>query len=361
MTDATRPAGTVNTWPSTRREVATRRLGLASAAALAIAIVASLSVGATGTSLAALPRAIAGALGLTDVQSSMEQLVLLDIRLPRTLLAMFVGAALAVSGAMMQGMFRNPLADPALIGVSSGAALAAVSMIVLGHSFAAPVVDALGVHALPIAAFLGGLLVTSMLVLIAGGRNISTAALLLAGLAVAALAQSLMGLVAYMSSDRELRDLTLWTLGSLAGASWSKVLGVAPFLLLTLAVLPRLIRGLDGLLLGEAEAFHLGIEVEKTKRLIILATAASVASAVAVSGIIGFVGIVVPHIVRLLSGPRHATLLPLCAALGATLTLVADMITRTIVAPAELPLGIVMAIVGAPVFLHLVLRRGAHV
>jgi len=333
-----------------------------SAAAMLLAMVLSLSIGATGISLEALPASIRAVFGAADAEATRAALVLLDIRLPRTLLATMVGACLAVSGAMMQGLFRNPLADPGLIGVSSGAALAAVTVIVMGHSVAAPLINLLGLHALPVGAFLGGMAMTGTLIMIAGSRRtISTAALLLAGLVIGALAQALMGLIAYVSDDRELRDLTLWTLGSLAGASWPKVMGVAPFALLNLLLLPSLVRSLNGLLLGEAEAFHLGVDVQRAKRVIIVATAASVAAAVAAAGIIGFVGIIVPHVVRLVSGPDHRTLLPASAMLGAALMLVADVVARIIVAPAELPLGIIVALIGAPVFLHLVLRRGAYV
>jgi iron complex transport system permease protein len=337
-------------------------LFLVSGGALLIMVVLSLSVGATGISLESIPAVLWSLSGESDDATRRAALVLIDIRLPRTFLAAMVGACLAVAGAMMQGLFRNPLADPALIGVSSGAALAAVTVIVMGHGIAAPVVAWFGPHALPVAAFIGGISVTGALVLIAGGRRtVSIAALLLAGLVIGALAQALMGLIAYLSDDRELRDLTLWTLGSLAGSSWAKVIGVAPFALLNLLLLPLLVRALNGLLLGEAEAFHLGIDVERMKRLIVVGTAASVAASVAAAGIVGFVGIIVPHVVRLVAGPDHATVLPASAMLGAALLLAADVIARMIVAPAELPLGIVVALVGAPVFLHLVLRRGAYV
>lgn len=331
------------------------------AVALGVAALLSLSVGPTGVTLEALPRAAAELLGYAERSGSHEALVLFNIRLPRTLLAMYIGAALAVAGAMMQGMFRNPLADPGLIGVSSGAALAAVSVIAFGYAHFPDVQAALGVHALPLAAFIGGVTVTALLVAITSGRRtISTAALLLAGIAVAALAQALMGFVAYLSDDRALRDLTLWTLGSLAGASWSKVLGALPLAGLLVVLLPRLVRDLNGLLLGEAEAYHLGVDVRRAKLLIVLATAAAVGAAVAVAGIVGFIGIVIPHMVRLLSGPDHRVLLPASALLGATVVLAADMLARVIVAPAELPLGIVTALIGAPFFLHLVLRRGLH-
>jgi iron complex transport system permease protein len=182
--------------------------------------------------------------------------------------------------------------------------------------------------------------------------------LLLAGIALGAFAGALTGLIAYASDDRELRDLTLWTLGSLGGASWPKVFAVMPFALLVAALTPRLIRGLNGFLLGEAEAFHLGTDVERTKRAVIVATAASVGAAVAVAGIIGFVGIVVPHMVRIIAGPDHRVVLPGSALLGAALVLLADIAARMIVRPAELPIGIVMAAIGAPVLLHLVRRRG---
>jgi iron complex transport system permease protein len=342
------------------REHLGRRLIAGSALALVVAVVLSLSIGATGITLAALWRAIDAALfGSTDPVLLTEQLVLLDIRLPRTLLGAFVGAALAVSGAMMQGLFRNPLADPGIVGVSSGAALAAVATIALGNGLAAPWVQTFGIYALPFAAFLGGFLVTALLVAIAGRRGqLMIGTLLLAGIALGAIAGALTGLIAYASDDRELRDLTLWSLGSLSGASWPKVVAIVPFAVTIAVVMPLVVRALNGFLLGEAEAFHLGVDVERTKWLIIFTTAASVGAAVAVAGIVGFVGIVVPHFVRLIAGPDHRWVLPGSALLGATLLLLADVVARMAVRPAELPLGVVMAAIGAPVFLHLVLRRG---
>lgn len=332
----------------------------ASILALAVAVVLSLSIGATGITLTALWRVIeASVFGTTDPQVVTEQLVLLDIRLPRTLLGAFVGAVLGVSGAMMQGLFRNPLADPGIVGVSSGAALAAVATIALGNGLAAPWVQTFGVYALPFAAFFGGFLTTTLLVLIAGRRGeLMIGTLLLTGIAIGAISGALTGLISYASDDRELRDLTLWSLGSLSGASWPKVIAILPFAAVIALVLPFVIRALNGFLLGEAEAFHLGVDVERTKWLVIFTTAASVGAAVAVAGIVGFVGIVVPHFVRLIAGPDHRFVLPCSALLGATLLLFADVIARMAVRPAELPLGIVMAAVGAPVFLHIVLRRG---
>lgn len=328
---------------------------------LVLAATLSIALGATGISLDALPRAVRAVFASSDDGAVLrDRLVLIDVRLPRTLLGMFVGAALALAGAMMQGMFRNPLADPALIGVSSGAALAAITVIALGNSVASGWTRTFGAYALPLAAFTGGLVATSILMLITSQRrSISTATLLLAGIALAALADSVRGLISFSSDDRELRDLTLWLFGSLAGASWSKVFGIIPFAILLALALPRLVRTLNGLLLGEAEAYHLGVSVERSKLGIVVLTAAAVGAAVAVSGIIGFVGIVVPHIVRLFAGPDHRKLLPISAILGAALVLFADVIARVVVQPAELPIGIVTAAIGAPIFLHLVLNRGA--
>jgi iron complex transport system permease protein len=342
------------------RLATTHTLLVVSAFALLVAAFLSLSIGPTGITLASLPRVLlAMSTGQYDATVSREQLVLLDIRLPRLLLGAFVGAALAVSGALMQGMFRNPLADPGLVGVSSGAALAAVVTIALGNGLAAPFTKAFGVYALPFAAFFGGVATTFLLVAIVGRQGqLAMGTLLLAGIAIGALSGALTGLISYASDDRELRDLTLWMLGSLSGASWPKVLAVLPFALVIAAALPRMVRALNGLLLGEAEAFHLGIDVERSKRVIILVTAAAVGAAVAVAGVVGFVGIVIPHLIRLLAGPDHRVVLPGSALLGATLVLFADMFARMLVRPAELPLGVVMALIGAPIFLHMVVRRG---
>lgn len=346
--------------PATARR--RRSAGVAALAAVFVfAAVLSLSVGPSGITLLSLPQVLAGLFGWQTPGQGHEAIVLLDIRLPRTLLAMYVGASLAVAGAIMQGMFRNPLADPGLIGVSAGSALFAVALIAFGDAYLPLLKSALGIHALPVAAFAGGLLATALLLgLTSRKHGVSTGTLLLAGVAIAALASALMGVVAYLSDDRALRDLTLWTLGSLAGASWSKVAGTLPFVVLLLVMLPRLARDLNGLLLGEAEAYHLGVNVRRAKMTCVLVAAGAVGAAVAVSGIVGFVGIVTPHIVRLVAGPDHRVLLPASALLGGTLALSADMVARLAVAPAELPLGIVTALVGAPFFLHLILRRGVH-
>jgi len=284
--------------------------------------------------------------------------IVLDIRLPRILLGVLIGSGLAVSGAVMQGLFRNPLADPGLVGVSSGAGLGAVSTIVLGGTVLAPVSALFGIYTLQVAAFLGGLITTFLLYGIATRRGqTSVATMLLAGIALGALAGALTGVLIYVADDRQLRDLTFWSLGSLAGATWTKIAASGPIIALALAAAPFLARGLNGLSLGEASANHLGIPVQRLKNVAIVTVAAATGASVAVSGGIGFVGIVVPHLLRLLIGPDHRYLLPASALLGATLLLLADAVSRTIVAPAELPIGIVTAAVGAPFFLWILLRR----
>ncbi|MEX1213185.1 MAG: iron ABC transporter permease [Balneolaceae bacterium] len=287
-----------------------------------------------------------------------QQAILLTIRLPRVVLAILVGAALAVSGAAMQGLFRNPLADPGLIGVSSGAALAAAVAMVVLQSQSVISVAWLGEALVPVAAFFGGLVTTIFVYRLAttsGRTNIAT--MLLAGIAVNAMANALIGFMIFLSNDDQLRDLTFWTLGSLGGAMWDSVWVVAPFLLCAIFLLPLLSRGLNAMLLGEDEAGHLGISVERLKTVIILLVGMAVGAAVSVSGIIGFVGLVVPHILRLWIGPDHRFLLPGSAVLGGLLLLGSDLVARTVVSPAELPIGVITAITGAPFFLWLLLRN----
>ncbi len=287
-----------------------------------------------------------------------QAMVLWGIRLPRVVLGVVVGAGLAVSGAAMQGLFRNPLADPGLIGVSSGAALAAVVVIVLGGTLAGGLSATLGATLLPAAAFAGGALATVVVYRLAtaGGRT-SVATMLLAGIAINAVAGAGTGLMTFIADDDQLRDLMFWTLGSLGGATWQSLAVVAPCILVCVGAAPFLARPLNAMLLGEAEARHLGVETQRLKRLVIALSALAVGAAVAVSGIIGFVGLVVPHLLRLALGPDHRTLLPGSALLGGALLLGADLLARTVVAPAELPIGIVTALVGGPFFLWLLLRQ----
>lgn len=321
---------------------------------LFVAVCASLAIGASGTSLwSALWDFVQGReLTLRD------RVVLWDIRLPRTLLGALVGAALAVSGATMQGLFRNPLADPGLIGVSAGAGFGAIVAIVLGGLLPLALQNILGYYLVPLAAFVGSWISTLILYRVStrSGRT-SVATMLLAGIALGALTGAISGLLVYIADDTQLRTLTFWGMGSIAGATWSKLLAALPLMAAALVAAPFIAKGLNGLALGEAAASHMGIEVQRTKNVAILAVAAAVGAAVAVSGGIGFVGIVVPHLLRLAVGPDHRYLLRNSALLGAALLLVADIISRMIIAPAELPIGIIMAVIGGPFFLWILLRR----
>jgi iron complex transport system permease protein len=324
---------------------------------LAAAVVVGITTGASGASGWVVVESWFGLRDRADPAVIRDYLIIYDIRLPRIALGMLVGAALAVSGAVMQGLFRNPLADPGLVGVSSGAGLGAVTIIVLGATLFGPVVALFGIYALPIAASLGGLATTLVLYAVAT-RNGHTAiaTMLLAGIAIAALAGAVTGLLVYLATDAQLRDLTFWGLGSLAGANWVKVMAAGPIIMAAVATTPFLARGLNAMTLGEAAAHHLGIPVERLKTIAIVAVAAATGASVAVSGGIGFVGIVVPHLLRLVIGPDHKYLLPASALLGAAFLLLADTVSRIVVAPAELPIGIVTAAVGGPFFLWLLLR-----
>lgn len=336
------------------RSYRARRFFVASILVLAAVMLASLTTGASGTSLwQALSRWVAG-----EEIALRERVILFDIRMPRTVLGALVGASLAVSGAVMQGLFRNPLADPGLVGVSAGASLGAICAIVLGGALPPAIAAMTGFYTVPLAAFLGGWGTTMLLYAVSTrhGRT-SVAVMLLAGIALGALTGALSGLLVYKANDAQLRDLTFWGLGALAGATWIKVLVAGPLILLALIVAPFLARGLNGLTLGEASAHHLGLPVQRIKRVAILTVAGATGASVAVSGGIGFVGIVVPHLLRLAIGPDHRWLLPCSATFGATLLLIADMIARNVVAPAELPIGIVTAIIGGPFFLYILLRN----
>lgn len=340
--------------PAPNRPARARALHWVLAAVLLLTAAISLQTGATGVTLSAM----LGKLAQGEPLSQMERVVLWDIRLPRLAMGLLVGAALAVSGAAMQGLFRNPLADPGIVGVGAGAGLGAILAIVLGTVLPAWLTELTGNHLTPVAAFLGGWGSTLLLYRVSTrhGRT-SVATMLLAGIALGALAGALSGLLVYIADDRQLRDLTFWGLGSLAGASWAKALAAGPMILLAVITSLTLGRGLNGLALGEATAAHIGIDVQRMKSITILAVAAATGAAVAVSGGIGFIGIVVPHLLRLASGPDHRPLILNSALLGAILLVLADVIARVVIAPAELPIGIVTAVLGAPVFLWILLRR----
>ncbi len=326
---------------------------------LALTVLFSLASGASDASAVTVVRDwLFPSLSDGSALSARDRIIVYDIRLPRVILGVLIGAALAVSGAVMQGLFRNPLADPGLVGVSSGAGLGAIVVIVLGSTVLGPVLAIFGIYTLPLAAFFGGLATTLLLYRVATRRGqTSIATMLLAGIALGALTGALSGILVYLADDRQLRDLTFWGLGSLAGATWTKIAAAGPIIVLVLIVSPFLARALNALALGEATANHLGIPVQRFKNVAIVAVAAATGASVAVSGGIGFVGIVVPHLLRLLIGPDNRYLLPASALLGASMLLVADAISRTIVAPAELPIGIITASVGGPFFLWILLRK----
>ena len=343
------------------RLVQPRALFIALSLLCLLAVWLSLALGPVSLPLFDTLRAGLRLLGVPIKAEGLEQaeLILGQIRLPRTLLGLVVGAVLAMSGVAMQGLFRNPLADPGLVGVSSGAALGAAVAIV-GGSWLGGIPEVLAPYLLSICAFLGGLGVTALVYRL-GRRDgqTSVATMLLAGIALTALAASVVGLFTYLADDATLRTLTFWNLGSLNGASYQRLW---PLLLVSVVVavwLPRRAEALNALLLGESEARHLGIEVEKLKRELVFCTALGVGAAVAAAGLIGFVGLVVPHMVRQLSGPDHRVLLPASLLAGAALLLFADLIARLVLAPAELPIGIVTAFIGAPFFLFLLLRGRA--
>lgn len=320
---------------------------------LLFSILLSLSLGSVEVPLGELVQVVMNRLAGTQEQSTAD-LVIWQIRMPRVCLSVLVGACLALSGAMVQGLFRNPLADPSLIGVSGGAAVGAALAIVLGASFSPFAVS----WNLPVFAFLGGTLVTALVYRLGvGPMGTSVATMLLAGVAINAMTSACISYLATTAEDVRLRNLVYWLMGSFNVASWEKVLWVAPFTLLSLLMIPKLWKGLNALLLGESEARHLGVVVKRLRLWVILLAALAVGVSVAAVGVIGFVGLVVPHVVRLLLGPDHRWLLPGAALLGATLLSLADLAARTVVEPLELPVGVLTAVLGAPFFLFLVVQR----
>ena len=291
------------------------------------------------------------------LDGSPEQLVFLNIRLPRLLLGLAAGAGLGMAGALMQGLFRNPLADPGLIGVSSGAALAAGIGIVLGSLYFPELPRSLGSWTLVAMAFGGSLAVTVLITLLAqseGGTRVGL--MLLAGVAINALAGAGLGYLTFLASDEQLRSIQFWLLGSLGGGRWSSVLLVCAIVCVATCAALTCARPLNVIALGEAQAVLMGVDVERTKRRAIAITALAVGAITATTGMIGFVGLLSPHCVRLLAGPDHRIVIPGSAMLGAALVLLADSVARTVVQPAELPLGVLTAFVGVPFFL-LLLRQ----
>ena len=334
------------------RRVSAQSLIWALAILLPVAALVSMTVGTVNISLADTLSAVVG-----NSVSQQTDTILFDIRLPRILLAIFVGAVLASTGAVMQGLFRNPLADPSLIGVSSGASVGASLMIVTAGSFIQS--GALvGLSLVAVGAFVGGFAATLLVYRLAtSGIGTSVTTMLLAGIAIGALAGALNSLLSYFSDNDMLRQISLWQMGNLSGASWLKVSIMGAVAIFLMLLFPRESKVLNALLLGESEARHLGIDVQRVKRRLIILTALGVGVSVALAGLVGFVGLIMPHIVRLVIGPDHRWLVPGSALAGATLLVIADSLARIVVIPAELPTGILTALLGAPFFVALLLKQ----
>lgn len=327
-----------------------RSLSPGGPAALSVALLGAMILAlATGAVALPLTELAAVLLGSGD---ALQSTLILQLRLPRVLQAAVVGALLALTGALSQGLFRNPLADPSIIGVTGGASLGGA--LVLASGLGAGVAGQLWVSG---GAFVGGLLATGLVYRIARGVDgTAVTTLLLAGVAITALAGALVSLVELAIDNSQLRQVALWRLGSLSGAGYGSLTICSLFLALLVLILPRLCDLLNALLLGEAEAGHLGFRVAQSRLFLTVLIAAGMGITVAVAGAIAFVGLVVPHMVRLYSGPEHRRLLPRCGLLGAIVLVLADLLSRTALAPAEIPLGVVTALLGVPYFLFL-LRR----
>ncbi|ALG54561.1 TPA: iron ABC transporter permease [Vibrio parahaemolyticus] len=322
---------------------------------LAFIAIASITVGPMNISFT---DSLRGLIGAHSELAPHIQLVINEIRLPRTILCMFIGAILAICGVVMQGLFRNPLAEPGIIGVSAGAALGGAFAIVVFAEFSQNHPQLMNLAALPLFSFLGGAL-TTVLVYWLGTNKFGTSVtiMLLAGVAISALSGAAIGFLNFSADDQMLRDLTLWSMGSLAGANWAGIGLASVTLVVLLFWFHKKAMSLNALLLGESEARHLGVPVQRLKRQLILLSAVGVGVTVSICGAIGFIGLVIPHLGRMLAGPDHRTLLPISALLGALLLTCADMIARVLLAPAELPVGIVTALIGAPFFIYLLFQQ----
>lgn len=284
--------------------------------------------------------------------------ILWQIRLPRLLGALFIGAALAISGATMQGLFRNPLVDPGIIGISAGAALAAALFIVIIQPL---LPQSFGQYTLPIAAFLGGWLVTFALYLLSQRKGqLHIAVMLLIGIALAAFTGALTGILIYIADDNQLRTLTFWSMGSLASMNWQMVAMIAAVVCICSPLIWREHRALNALTLGEEDAQYIGFDIGKVKRRLVFYVALLTGTSVACVGAIGFVGLVVPHLMRLSGGSNHRHLLPNSLICGAILLMIADTLARTLAAPAEIPIGIFTALFGAPFLAVMVWKSGKH-
>ncbi|MGE9516450.1 MAG: FecCD family ABC transporter permease [Solitalea-like symbiont of Tyrophagus putrescentiae] len=323
---------------------------------LVVVFILSLCLGAVKISFPEFADIIMYRIGVLDIHIDKEP-ILFAIRLPRAICAILVGSCLAITGASMQGLFKNPLAEPGLLGISAGASLFASLHIVILHSILFNLSYILGAYSLIITSFIGAILTTTIvykLSLIQGKAMITT--LLISGIAINALAGSFTGLLSYISTDEQLRSITFWTMGSLGGSNWTTVNALIPFTLIPTLILAYLGKSLNAISLGDEEANYLGIRVNKIKKLIIVLTSLSVGAAVSMTGVIGFIGLVTPHILRLCFVSDNRLILPASAILGAILLSLADLLSRVIVAPSEVPIGIITALVGVPIFIYIILK-----
>lgn len=320
---------------------------------LVLAFFSSIAIGAVSLSLTDVINALYAR--IASVQSDdigrLNEAVVWDLRLSRVITAMIVGASLATCGAAMQGLFGNPLADPGIVGVSSGASLGAIIVVVLQ-------ISTFGIWTLPIGAFVAGVATTFLIYALArpgkdGGDNTK---LLLVGIAVNAIGGAFAGYLTYLATAEQLQSLTFWSMGSLSGAKWITVAISLPPAVIGIWLLYRWSRPLDLLALGERQARHLGVDVTVLRRKLIFVTALLVAAAVSFSGTIGFVGLVIPHLFRLMIGPAHRLLIPFSAAGGALLVMLADLAARTLDPPSEVPIGVIMGSLGGPFFLWMIYR-----
>lgn len=323
---------------------------------LIASIIFSACTGALPISMRELSEIIALKLGLISETNVEEQksIVFWIIRLPRVCLAVLIGAGLGIAGASLQGLFRNPIADSTLIGVTSGASLFAVFVLMLNVKYFGMLHELAGAYSISFVAFLGAALTTFLvyqLSKVTGEGGVTT--LLLCGIAINAFVGAMTGLMTYLADDEQLRSITFWNLGSLGGASWTSVLAVAPFVTVSILFMPYLSKALNLLVLGESQAAGLGVNMKALKQKVIILATMGVGASVAVAGTIGFVGLVVPHIIRTTFGPNHRTLIIGSALAGAIVLTLADTLSRTIVAPSELPIGILTALLGTPFFIYI--------
>lgn len=325
-----------------RRPLPRHALWLMGAMLVATALIAA-NLGAMKLSLAVLWQS----------QDDALRHIWLHIRLPRVLLAILVGGALALSGCVMQGLFRNPLADPGLLGISSGAAL----FVGLAIVFPVALPAILALYVPMFAAFIGSLVVTFIIFLLSRQGNNSLARLLLVGIAINALCGAAVGILSWLSNDTQLRQLSLWGMGSLGQSQWPTLLAAASLAIPATVGIGLLARRLNLLQLGDEEAHYLGVDVKRTQSQLLILSALLVAAAVAVSGVIGFVGLVVPHLVRMWLGADHRWLVPGSVLAGALLLLIADTLARTLVVPAEMPVGLITSLIGGPWFLAMIFRN----